>query len=265
MSYPPGVRVLPSLVCLPLLAACSPQPSWSALGPGRKGEQTLVGAPLAIPRARTAPTIDGKLNDTAWATAAVLGPLVDPGSGADDKRSPVAAIARMTWDDRALYVGIVVHDDAPVSTFGRDDVDPHIWGASSGIELMTQPGDPGDNRDYYELQVDVHGAVFDSHFDDYNQPITGTGAGKVFGHQDWSSHVERAVYIAPKFYAVELALPWSSFHGARVAVPPKAGDTWRIDLYSFNDGQRHALAWSPLKGRGNFHKSSQFGRIQFAE
>ena len=91
------------------------------------------------------------------------------------------------------------------------------------------------------------------------------GAGKAFGHQEWSSHVERAVYIAPKFYAVELALPWSSFQGARVAVPPKAGDTWRIDLYSFKDGQRHALAWSPLKGRGNFHKSSQFGRIQFAE
>ena len=61
---------------------------------------------------------------------------------------------------------------APVAPFGRDDVDPHVWGKSSGIELMLQPGDPGDNRDYYELQVDVGGAVFDSHFDDYNAPIT---------------------------------------------------------------------------------------------
>ena len=58
-------------------------------------------------------------------------------------------------------------------------------------------------------------------------------------------------------------LPWSAITGARVAVPPKAGDVWRANVYSFRDGQHQALAWSPLRRQGNFHKSSRFGRLTF--
>jgi hypothetical protein len=252
------------LIGLLLVAGCkSPDPAWAVPREGAQAEQTLLGEPARVPRIG-APALDGKLDDAAWAQAALLGPFVDPRDGRPSPASPVAAFARLGWDDKALYLGVVVHDVAPVSKFGRDDVDPHVWGASSGIELMLQPGDPGDNKDYYELQVDVNGAVFDSHFDDYNAPITGTGPAKVFGHQDWSSKAERAIYVHRKsFWSVEVALPWSSIAGARVAVPPKPGDVWRVDLYSFRDGQRHALAWSPLRGQGNFHKSSRFGRIRF--
>ncbi len=200
-----------------------------------------------------------------WANAAVLGPLVEPGAGrAAGERHPVAAWARAGWDDRALYLGFVVRDRSPTSPFTRDAIDPHVWGASSGIELMLQPGDPGDNKDYYELQVDVAGAVFDSHFDDYNQPITGVGPAKIFGHQDFSSHVERAISVEPgRFYVIELALPWSALSPGRVPIPPRAGDVWRLNLYSFRDGQRAALAWSPLRGQGNFHRSARFGRVRF--
>jgi hypothetical protein len=252
-------------IALGLLGACKPAPAWSRLVPGQKGDETIAGTPLAVPRAHAMPTLDGALDDAAWNGAALLGPFVDPGGGGDAGKSPVKALARMTWDDKNLYLGVVVADASPVSTFGHDDVDPHIWGASSGIELMMQPGDPGDNRDYYELQVDVNGAVFDSHFDDYNAPITGTGPDKRFGHQEFESHVQRAVYKGRGFYAIELAYPWSSLAPARVAVPPKAGDVWRINLYSFRDGQRHALAWSPLRGRGNFHRAERFGRIKFTD
>ncbi len=130
--------------------------------------------------------------------------------------------------------------------------------------MMLQPGDPGDNRDYYELQVDVAGAVFDTHFDDYNAPITGSGAARTFGHQEWSSQVERAVFNqAGSFYSVELALPWSALAQGRAPIPPRAGDVWRLNLYTFRDGQRQALAWSPIRGQGNFHRSSRFGRVRF--
>src|SRR6201999_3557691 len=106
------------------------------------------------------------------------------GNGHVPEHHPIASFARMTWDVRALYLGVVVRDTRPESPFGRDDRDPHVWGKSSGIEMMLQPGDPHDNRDYYELQVDVAGAVFDSHFDDYNQPISGVGPARTFGHQE---------------------------------------------------------------------------------
>jgi hypothetical protein len=38
-----------------------------------------------------------------------------------------------------------------------------------------------------------------------------------------------------------------------------------MNVYAFRDGQRQSLAWSPLRGRGNFHKSERFGRIELAE
>jgi Carbohydrate family 9 binding domain-like len=253
------------LLAILALAGCTPAPEWSKLSPGQKGDDTITGAPLAIPRAKTPPKLDGVLDDAAWSSAAKLGPFVDPGGGGEAGKSPVAALARMTWDDQNLYLGVVVHDGSPTSPFGHDDVDPHVWGAASGIELMMQPGDPGDNRDYYELQVDVNGAVFDSHFDDYNAPITGTGADKRFGHMEFDSHVQRQISKGRGYYAVELAYPWASLAPARVSVPPKPGDVWRINLYSFRDGQRHALAWSPLRGRGNFHRAERFGRVKFSD
>jgi hypothetical protein len=251
------------VLCLLFLSACD-GPPWSRLSDGKHGDDTIDGEPLAIPRLKTPPRLHGAVDD--WGDAPVLGPFVDPGAGGEQRKNPVAAIARMGWDDRALYVAYVVRDKDPRSTLGRDDVDPHVWASSSGTELMLQPGDPHDNRDYYELQIDVNGAVFDSHFDDYNAPITGQGSDKVFGHQDWQSHVERAIgRMNGKYYVVEAALPWSALALGRVSIPPKAGDVWRMNLYTFKDGQRRAVAWSSIRGRGNFHKAERFGRVRFAD
>jgi len=252
------------------LAACTrrAEPSWArfeALGAARPGEPTVAGEPVRVTRAAAPPRIDGSLDDAAWAGAALLGPLAQAGAGEPAATDhPVAAFARLTWDDTHLYLGVVVRDRRARSPFARDQKDPHIWAKASGIELMLQPGDPGDNRDYYELQIDVAGAVFDSHWDDYNIPISGSGPDRVYGHLDWSSRVERAVHFQEGgFYAIEAALPWAALVPGRTAIPPHAGDVWRLNLYSFRDGQRQALAWSPLRGQGNFHKSSRFGRVKF--
>jgi hypothetical protein len=219
---------------------------------------------MRVARFSQAPVIDGKLDDAAWAAAAATNAFVQPGDGAEAREHEVAAFAKLGWDDQKLYIGAVVFDRAPFSPFTRDDVDPHDWEKSSALEVMLQPGDPGDNRDYYEMQFDVHGAVFDTHWDDYNVP-KGTAAGQpTFGHQEWSCKAERAVYLADgRFYSVEIAIPWAALVPGRTATPPKPGDVWRLNLYSFKDGQRLALAWSPIRGQGNFHKSARFGRIAF--
>jgi hypothetical protein len=255
------------LVLLVLVAACrrDADPSWAALPSGSAGDGTIAGPPAPVPRLSSPPAIDGKLDDAAWANATVLGPLVDPGQGgAVPADHPVAAFARVGWTESHLYLGLVVRDAGASSPFARGDVDPHIWAEASGIELMLQPGDPGDNRDYIEIQVDVAGAVWDTRFDDYNQPITGEGGARRYGRQDFDSRLERQVLVKDgSFYSVEMALPWGAIGGARAPVPPRPGDVWRMNLYSFRDGQRHALAWSPLRGQGNFHRASRFGKIRF--
>lgn len=249
-----------------LVGGCADRrPAWAkrpAAGVG--GDGTVSGEPLAVRRFPSPPVLDGKLDDAVWANASIAGPFVAPGDGRTVDKSPVWAFARLGWDDTKLYVGVVVEDQAPFAPFARDEVDPRIWERSSAIELMVQPGDPHDNRDYYEIQVDAEGAVFDTRWDDYNRPITGgpDEASKKFGHLEWSSKIERAIHKDKGFYAIEVAIPWAAFDHARTAVPPKAGDVWRLNLYSFRDGQRQALAWSPIRGEGNFHRAARFGRIK---
>ena len=248
-------------------AACAKRqdPSWASPATNAvAGDATVSGAPAKISHFDSAPVIDGKLDDAAWATAAVLGPFVDAGEGAPDTSALAGSFARVGWDARALYFGFIVRDASPVAPFEPAAIDPHCWEKSSAVEIMLKPGDLPDNRDYYELQFDTRGATFDTHWDDYNTPITDGEGGKVFGHQTWSSKAQVAsVVVADRFYSVEIAVPWSALGGARVAVPPAPGDVWRLNLYAFRDGQSIANAWSPLKRQGNFHKSSRFGKITF--
>jgi hypothetical protein len=168
----------------------------------------------------------------------------------------------VAWDEQHLYLALVVGDGEPATPFRPDEVDPHLWERSSAVEVMIQPGDPGTNANYYELQVDPSGAVWDTHFDDYNQPITmGPDGRRRFGHQEWSSSVKKGITVDRPAgrYILELALPWS----ALASTPPREGDVWRVNFYSFRDGQRDALAWSPLLGQGNFHRAARFGRVRF--
>ncbi len=246
------------------LAACNKGPSFERpfvdLGDGSLPE-------LAVPKlARGAIHVDGELDEKAWERAAATQMFVSPGSGKPERQSKVNAFARAAWDEDQLYLAVVVHDPDPSSPFSRDAVDPHVWASSSGIELMLKPHDGNDNRDYYEIQVDVAGAVWDTHFDDYNQPITGgpDDDHKRFGHQEWQSGLSRAVKVdrSRGRYAVELALPWRSLPSA---APPKPGEVWRANFYSFRDGQADALGWSPILGQGNFHRASRFGRLRFVE
>ena len=234
-------------------------------GEGIQGDATIRGAPARVSRFASRPVIDGKLDEPVWRTATVLGPFVDTNDGSRVSAShPVAATARIGWDDDHLYLGFVVADGHPVAPFGRNDADPHVWAIASAIEVMIQPGDPGDNRDYYEIQIDTAGAVFDTHWDDYMMPLQGGASDRVFGHQEWSCAAERAVTVdAGRSYTLEMALPWSALSAGRTAIPPRVGDVWRLNLYSFRDGQRQALGWSPILGQGNFHKSSRFGRVRF--
>jgi hypothetical protein len=208
--------------------------------------------------------LDGRLDEPAWKAAGDTGGFVHPGTGQPEGQSRVKGSARIAWDERNLYLAFVIGDGDPVTPFAASEVDPHLWERSSAIEVMIQPGDPGNNTHYYELQVDPAGAVWDTRFDDYNQPIVAVPGGRRFGHQDWKSGVQKGIAVEAGRYTIELALPWASFQSPNASAPPKEGDVWRMNFYSFRDGQRDALAWSPTMGQGNFHFAARFGKVKFA-
>lgn len=242
--------VVISLVLASALAACR----------GSKDDVPMVEARQL---ASDAIRVDGLL-EAAWERAGATGAFVHPGNGAAVAGSPVNAEARIAWDARRFLVAFVVRDRQPTSPFQRGEEDPHIWARASGVELMVQPGDHGDNRSYFEVQVDVNGAVWDTRFDDYNRPISGPAGARRFGHQQWRSRLERAVKVdRGRAYTIEIGIPWDALRTGRARTPPGPGETWRVNLYSFRDGQRAALAWSPILGQGNFHRASRFGRVRF--
>lgn len=197
----------------------TPKPTVKAPPVEKRASSEVANRSTSVPELRAlhvsdgAIKVDGKLDDQGWTQAASTGPFVRSPDGKPNPSSPVNAEAKIAWDDDHLYFAFQVHDKNPTSPFSPADEDPHVWEYSSAVELMIQPGDPGNNERYYEIQVDTAGAVWDTRFDDYNKPITGGPAPetKRYGHQSWKSGLDKAIVIDGEagHYTVELAIPFS--------------------------------------------------------
>jgi hypothetical protein len=278
-----AVRALGLLV---LVSGCERDPgARPAEGTGRgaedKGSKSRVVAPamseadlrLALKEvtvrklpAGTSIKIDGRLDEAPWSSAPLCGPFVDVGSGQKNPALPTQGDARLLWDDQSLYVGFEVRDQKVRGGFPTDAKDPHLWERDT-IEIMIDPDGDGDNKDYYEIQVNPQNLVFDTQYDDYNSP-NGNGRGP-FGHEEWSAGLTSAVEVhgtldddsdVDQGYTVEVKIPWASLTKAK-ASPPVSGTRWRMNFYAMqNNG---GVAWSPILGMGNFHRASRFGVVHW--
>ncbi len=247
-------------------------------GVSQQEQHTTIDIPAMAPNKLAATdkiVIDGKGDDAAWQTAASTGPFVDVGTGKPNTSFPVNASARVTWDDTNLYVLFDVVDPDITGGFTNPKDQPNDW-TSTGqpklwtkdtVEIMVDPGPDGDNKNYYEIQINPQNKVFHSQYDDYNVPKTEPNG--PFGHEDWDPKLKSAVVVKGTLdktadkdqgYVVEAAIPWAAFtKGAPNATPPKPGDVWRLNFYAMQ--QNAGVAWSAILGQGNFHKASRFGRV----
>ncbi|WP_438017014.1 carbohydrate-binding family 9-like protein [Sorangium sp. So ce315] len=249
-------------------------PAASAGGGARSGADAAARRQLAAVKElavrKLAPgaaiAIDGRLDEPVWQAAARTGPFVNVSTGREDRSLPTQGEARLLWDDAFLYVAFDVSDRTITGGFPEDARDPHLWERDT-VEVMIDPDGDGDNKDYYEIQINPQNLVFDSQFDDYNAPRGGPSG--PFGHQEWSAGLTSAVALRgtidddsdeDRGYVVEAKIPWSSFAKAKAA-PPSPGDAWRMNFYAMqNNG---GTAWSPILGDGNFHRARRFGRVRF--
>jgi hypothetical protein len=264
-----------ALAALAVLAACKPDarkpdptPPKEPAAPAPPRFDAAAIKELTAPRLPAGATIaiDGKLDEPAWASAGTTGPFVNVSNGREDARAPTGGSARLLWDDEALYVGIDAVDHTVRGGWPPDAKDPHLWEKDT-VEIMLDPDGDGDNKDYYEIQINPQNLVFDTQYDAYNYP-NGGGRGP-FGHEEWSAKLTSAVVIhgtldddsdRDQGYTVEAKIPWSSFTKASHA-PPRPGDAWRVNFYAMQDNG--GTSWSPILGQGNFHRASRFGRVRF--
>jgi hypothetical protein len=215
--------------------------------------------------AKTKIKLDGKLDEAAW-TETAAEQFRDVATGQQDKKSKLGGSVRMLWSDQGMYVAIEARDTDLTGGFKKTEKDPHLW-TKDTVEIMIDPDGDGDNKDYYEIQVNPQNLVFDSQFDDYNEPRKEPDG--PFGHQEWSSGIKSAVALTGTLdksddedtgYTVEAFLPWKALEKAKNH-PPNIGDRWRMNFYVISGGD--AVSWSPILKQGNFHKAARFGRVEW--
>ncbi len=218
--------------------------------------------------------IDGKATDKAWETAASTGVFVDVGTGKPNESFPVNANAKVTFDDTNFYAFIAVKSAEFYQGFTDAKSQPKeftaggqpkLW-TKDTVELMIDPDGDGDNRDYFEIQINPQNKLFKSHFDTRQLPSGGENG--PFGHEDWNAQLKSAVAVRKEGdklvgYDVEVAIPWTAFAKGRQGVVPKGGESWRLNFYAMKENS--GVSWSPILGKGNFHFAPRFGRIVFGK
>lgn len=106
-------------------------------------------------RAATAPLLDGRLDDAAWAAAAWTSDFVDiqgPALPAPRFRTR----AKMLWDDQYLYLAAEMEEPELWAEYTQHD---QVVFHQHDFEVFIDPD--GDGREYYELEVNVLGTIFD--------------------------------------------------------------------------------------------------------
>ncbi len=207
--------------------------------------------------------IDGNLNEASWKRATEIRLLDNSGSG-----SPMrpATTAKLLWNDECLYVGFVAKDsDIRATMRGRDE---HLW-TEEVVEIFI-----GQSHFYLEIEVNPLNALFDGRIDIRGQ--TGRPKFDVDAIVKVNYDIKHSVAVQGTVenqedkdsrWTVEMAIPHSALEGIQ-PVPPKEGDTWRMNLYRIDrsrEGEKvnvSAGAWSPTAGW--FHDPERFGKIVFS-
>jgi hypothetical protein len=218
-------------------------------------------------------TIDGKADEPDWGGAVTTGAFVDVGTGKPNTSLPVNASAKLLWDAKNLYVFVQVRQTDFYTGFKDAKSQPEnftvagqpkLWNKDS-IEMIVDPDPTGESSDSYEIEINPQNKVYESQFGS-RAPPSGDASGPS-GHEDWDPKLKSAVQIQKGSdgkatgYDVEAAIPWAAYAKA-ANHPPKAGDVWRVNLYGIHSDA--GVAWSPILGQGDFHKTSRFAKVTWA-
>ncbi len=221
-------------------------------------------------------TVDGKLDDPAWANAPWTEDFVD----IEGPLKPLPRLrthAKMLWDDQYLYVAAQLEETDVWATLTEHD---SVIFMDPDFEIFIDPN--SDSHDYYEFEMNALNTSWDLLLKKpYKDGGPALNSWEVAGLKTGVSVHGTLNHPGDKdaSWTVEVAFPWKALaEYAGVASPPRPGDQWRIDFsrvewdvkvennrYVKLPGRpEHNWVWSP-QGIIDMHRPEQWGYVQFSD
>ena len=249
-------------------------PSWSESGDWDR-MKSITPRGYVCHRTSAPLSIDGKLDEKVWRTAAWSEPFVD----IEGDRKPLPRYrtrVKMLWDEAYFYVGAELEE-------------PHVWAKLSqhdavifhdnDFEVFIDPD--GDNHEYYEFEINALNTSWDLFLE---RPYKDGGRAQ----NDWEiPGLKTAVHVDGRLndsadvdrgWSIEIAFPWKALgQYAHRPAPPHDGDQWRVNFSRVEwktdavGGDYRKVAglrednwvWSP-QGIIDMHRPERWGYVQFS-
>ncbi|HET7460976.1 MAG TPA: DUF5916 domain-containing protein [Longimicrobium sp.] len=187
-----------------------------------------------------APTLDGRLDDAAWAAADAAGGFTqkDPDEG---KPSRFPTVVRVAFDDNAVYVALRADDPEPgkirAQLTRRDEDSSSDW-------LMVAFDSRHDQRTAYAFAVNPAGVKRDF--------IVADGSDD---DSSWDAVWESAVSRDEHGWSAELRIPLSALRFA-----PGGDGVWGFEAARVVQRENEVSYWAPLK-KDESRVVARFGRL----
>ncbi len=208
--------------------------------------------------AATPPTLDGKLDDPCWRSAARIDRFPSFWKGVP---STDATVAKLVWDDEALYFSAEM-SDTELKAFGtkRNDL---LWNGDV-FELFFKP--EVDKPAYYEFQANPRGVILELQFPERGYsfeklaskpPLGMVAVASLVGSLDTPGDTDM-------LWRVEGKIPWTVFEST--GGKPKVGATWRFALCRYDygkEGTPPVLTSSAPLTKPSFHRHEDYGQLTF--
>ncbi|MDX1997076.1 MAG: DUF5916 domain-containing protein [Thermoanaerobaculia bacterium] len=201
---------------------------------------------FAISRTTGPVTVDGAVDEAAWASALTFDVPYEWNPG-DNVPAPVETEVFVTYDERRLYVAWRCHDPMPgdirAHFMDRDEIDTLVQ--DDHVVLMVDPFNDG--RRGFQFRINPLGVQADAIFSQNE------------GIEDWSFDLlwQAAGRITAGGYEVEIAIPFAQLRFPAGSDP----QTWLFDVgRSYPRNVRHRLTAAP-RDRDNSCLLCQVDRI----
>jgi hypothetical protein len=192
-------------------------------------------------------TLDGRLDEPAWATAPLANGFVqnDPREG---EPATFDTEVRLLYDDRALYIGVFAKDPEPAKIIVNELRKDFNTGTADGFQVVIDTFH--DERNGYQFAINPMGAKWDAQMSNEGRD----------NNANWDGIWDVGTRIAGDGWYAEIEIPFKT-----LKFGPEAMQTWGINFQRRLRRENENSYWSPLRRTHSLSRVSMAGTVDGLE